>query len=85
MGPFQSGSTSLKGCTDEDEKCEEWAVMGECERTPCATAVAIVFLAAAACSSLPSCCCLLPIRAGECQYLHGNLAAVLPELCGTGW
>lgn len=30
VGPFQAGGTS-KGCTDEDEKCEEWAVMGECE------------------------------------------------------
>ncbi|KAL4452128.1 hypothetical protein ABPG75_007790 [Micractinium tetrahymenae] len=33
VGPFQVGGTS-KGCTDDDEKCEEWAVMGECEKNP---------------------------------------------------
>ena len=33
VGPFQSGGTS-KGCQDDDEKCEEWAVMGECESGP---------------------------------------------------
>lgn len=30
MGPFQPQGAA-KGCTDSDEKCEEWAVLGECE------------------------------------------------------
>ncbi|PSC71217.1 putative prolyl 4-hydroxylase 6 isoform B [Micractinium conductrix] len=32
VAPFQPGGT--KGCVDDDEKCEEWAVMGECKTNP---------------------------------------------------
>jgi prolyl 4-hydroxylase len=33
VGPFQPQGLA-KGCTDSDEKCEEWAVLGECEKNP---------------------------------------------------
>lgn len=33
VGPFQPQGAA-KGCTDSDEKCEEWAVLGECEWPP---------------------------------------------------
>ena len=30
VAPFQQNTP--KGCKDDDEKCEEWAILGECER-----------------------------------------------------
>ena len=29
MSAFQPGGT--KGCVDDEDKCEEWAILGECE------------------------------------------------------
>lgn len=30
MAPFQPAAAD-RDCKDDDDKCEEWAVMGECE------------------------------------------------------
>ena len=30
MAPFQAASYN-KGCTDDNDKCEEWSITGECE------------------------------------------------------
>lgn len=35
VGPFQTGTSSAStGCKDNNQRCEEWAMMGECKNNP---------------------------------------------------
>ena len=73
VGPFQPQGAA-KGCTDADEKCEEWAVLGECE---CALRCLAVWLKASAVRTASACC----VGVG----VHGvpSLLARLTQVAGS--
>ena len=69
MSAFQPGGT--KGCVDDEDKCEEWAILGECERTLLHAAFGLLLPLL---PLLPLLQLLLPLSTAGCGVERGSAA-----------